>query len=670
MQLRSWPLLIVIKIGILVAISGCQPAQQRPDRSTLSAEPTVSPTVSADESSDQVIAVDTRYHEAPMLAEQVAQGQLPPVDERLPLNPRVLPVYDSIGRYGGTWRREYTGLGDRFGPTKLIEERIIEYVMPDSNTILIELNWADRFEANADSTAYTVHIREGLKWSDGVAVTTEDVRFWYEDVLFNEAFFESIPADLIIKEEPIQLEIIDAYTFKLKFADSYPLFPMLVASRTPGAMGLQGTSFILPFHYLKDYHPAYTAAEKLQETAQAYGVETWRDLWGDGPVQSWWLNPDLPVLAAWKIVVPPPADPMVMARNPYYHAVDADGNQLPYIDQIVHHLADDPEVIDVWVVQGLIDLQSRHISTARYDLYVQNESQGNYHVATWKSGNTEALFPNLNTTNRELAELFDKVDFRQALSLAINREEIRAVVYSGLSEARQASPVSGSPQYDPEFEQKWVEYDPDTAGRLLDELGLTERDAAGFRLLPSGNRLAVTISATGSNIMLGLVQRYWEAIGIQVNTEILDRLEYEERAREGDLEIGSWTFDRNVIIPADPGRYLGITTDGPWAPLYAQWYASGGQVGVEPPADHPIRDVWAAWEQAKTAATEEEALAFVQEMITIHKNNVWVIGLSGEITSLYIVSNNIRNFPEKLLHETTIRDIGVAQPAQFYFQEP
>lgn len=670
MQLRSWLLLIVIKIGILVLVSACQPDQQNAERLTLPAEPTVSPTAFVVDNSEQIMAADTRYREAPLLAEQVAQGQLPPVDERLPLNPRVLPVYESIGRYGGTWRRGYTGLEDRFGPTKLIEERIIEYVMPASDTIVIELNWADQFEANADSTAYTVHIREGLKWSDGVAVTTEDVRFWYEDILLNEAFFESVPADLVVNGEPVQLEIIDAYTFKLKFADSYPLFPMLVASRTPGAMGLQGTSFIVPFHYLKDYHPTYTAAEKLQEIAQEYGVETWRDLWDDGPVQSWWLNPDLPVLAAWKIEIPPPADPMVMVRNPYYHAVDAEGNQLPYIDQIVHHLTDDPEVIDVWVVQGLIDLQSRHISTAHYDLYVQNESQGNYHVATWKSGNTEALFPNLNTANRELAVLFDTVDFRQALSLAINREEIRTVVYGGLSEVRQASPVTGSPQYDPEFEEKWVVYDPDTAARLLDELGLAARDAAGFRLLPSGGRLTVTISATGDNIMLGLVQGYWEAIGIEVKIEILDRLEYEARARRGELEIGSWTFDRNVIIPADPGRYLGIITDGPWAPLYAQWYASGGQDGIEPPADHPIRDVWAAWEQAKTAVTEEEALAFVQEMITIHKNNVWVIGLSGEITSLYIVNNNIRNFPDNLLHETTIRDIGVAQPAQFYFHEP
>jgi peptide/nickel transport system substrate-binding protein len=661
-----------LKIAIvllLLGLSACgddaieptsQAAESRDSFETTSLTPTPSPTM--------IGALNARFFEAPMLAEQVAAGELPPVDERLPLNPRVIPVYESIGQYGGTWRRAYTGLGDRFGPTKLIEERIIEFYMPDAETILLELNWADQFEPNADSSAFTAHIREGLRWSDGVAVTTADVRFWYEDVLMNEAFFPVFPSNLIVNGERARVEIIDDYTFVIQFAAPYPLFPMLVARDTPGAIGLQGTSFVLPFHYLKNYHPNYVAEDELAAIAADYGVEQWLDLWGEGPIQAWWLNPELPILGAWTIQTPPPANPMVMVRNPYYHAVDAEGHQLPYIDEIVHALADESETVPLWAIQGLIDLQGRHIGG--YDVLKRNESQGNYHVVTWISGTTRALYPNLNTQDPVLAALFNDVRFRHALSIALDRSEILEVSYAGLGEARQASPVSGSPQFDAEFEQKWTDYDPHTANALLDEIGLTERDGDGYRLRPDGDTLSITIATRDSSIYLGLVQDYWAAIGIKVELEVMERLEFEAHAQLGDLEMGEWEFDRNVVISADPGRYLGTITDGPWAPLYGQWYESGGEIGIEPPLDHAIREVWAAWERARSALTIEEARVFVQEMIDIHKDNIWVIGLVGERPSLYIVSNNIHNFPERLIHETTLRDIGLAQPAQFYFSNP
>jgi peptide/nickel transport system substrate-binding protein len=242
-----------------------------------------------------------------------------------------------------------------------------------------------------------------------------------------------------------------------------------------------------------------------------------------------------------------------------------------------------------------------------------------------------------------------------------------AVAYNGLGEARQASPVSGSPQYDAEFEQKWTTYDPEGANALLDEMGLTERDDESYRLRSDGETLEITITTRNASVYLDLVQDYWAAIGIRMELEILERLDFEARAAAGQMEIGEWEFDRNVVISADPGRYLGTITDGPWAPLYGEWYASGGASGIEPPPDHAIRDIWEAWERARSAATIDEADAFVQEMINIHKENVWVIGFVGERPSLYVVSNNIHNFPDGLIQENSLRDIGLAQPAQFYF---
>ncbi len=366
---------------------------------------------------------------------------------------------------------------------------------------------------------------------------------------------------------------------------------------------------------------------------------------------------------------PPPENTIIMERNPYYYAVDEMGNQLPYIDRITHELFTDNETLSLWVVQGLIDLQSRHIDPIDYTVYKNNEAQGNYHVVNWRGGETQALFPNLNTPDPVLAQLFDDVRFRQALSLAIDQEEINQLVSGGLGEARQVSPASGSPQYDAEFEHKWIAYEPDTANALLDDIGLVWSEDGRYRLRPDGRPLQLTITLPlnpDRELILDWLQRYWTDVGIQMQVERLDRLDYEAKTGAGEVEIGLWVADRNMIIASDPSRYLGTMADGPWAPLYGLWYDSGGQKGVEPLPDHAIRDVWAMWERAKSAATTDEAYEYLQQMIDIHKENVWMIGLVGEEPRIYIVNNRIRNFPDDLVNDEALRDIGLAQPAQIF----
>jgi peptide/nickel transport system substrate-binding protein len=269
-----------------------------------------------------------------------------------------------------------------------------------------------------------------------------------------------------------------------------------------------------------------------------------------------------------------------------------------------------------------------------------------------------------------LAELFNDVRFRHALSIGINREEINLIAYAGLGEPRQASPVSGSPYFDAEFETKWAEYDPDTANQLLDEMGLTERDAGGFRLRPDGERLSIvlTYQQADADDELELVKAYWADLGIELLLRRVERSLYTELVDAGDVQIGYFSFDRSSVVSADPRRYLGNLADGPWAPLYGQWYETAGESGVEPPADHPIRDAWAAWALAQSAPTVEEALAHMQEMISVHKENVWVIGIVGEAPTLNIVKNNFRNVPDNLITDDALRGPGIGQPAQFFIK--
>jgi peptide/nickel transport system substrate-binding protein len=681
--------LVTLIFSLLLSACGSAPAPTQPPAEPTQEEQAAAPTeapaepteeesmeVSIETSATEVAEdvaeeVTTAYSEAPMLAEMVAAGDIPPVDERLPSNPRVLPVYEEIGQYGGTLRRAYKGVTDRWGPTKLQEERIVEFYPDADGNITLVPNWVDEFSINDTNTEFTFHIREGLRWSDGVPVTTEDVRFWYEDIYLTTYFQETPHQNLTSGGNPLEIEIVDDLTFVVKFTDPYPLFPIIMAKESTGSPGLTRDTFLLPSHYLQDFHPNYKSEDELAALAAEYGVEGWSDLWGSkGPIQSWWLNPDLPVISAWKIETPPPGERVVMVRNPYYWQVDAEGNQLPYIDYITHDLFESLETLNLWIVQGQIDFQARHIDgLGNYTLFKENEDAGNYHLNVWLGGGVDALYPNLNTPDPVLAELFNDPRFRQALSVAINRSEINEIVYSGLGEPRQASPISGSTNFDAEFEKKWAEYDPDTANALLDELGLTERDGSGFRLRPDGETLQVIITTRNDDTTkLELVKAYWEEVGIKTVINLVERSLYTEQANSGEVEIGEWGFDRQSVIAADPRRYTAALTDGPWAPLYGLWFDSAGASGVEPPADHAIRDVWEAWENAQTAATLDEANQYVQDMVTIHKENVWVIGLVGETPSIFIASNDLGNVPTGFINDDALRSPGNAQPAQFFFR--
>jgi peptide/nickel transport system substrate-binding protein len=393
-----------------------------------------------------------------------------------------------------------------------------------------------------------------------------------------------------------------------------------------------------------------------------------------GPIGYWFLDPDVPVINAWKISVPAPADPMVMVRNPYFYQVDTEGNQLPYIDQITHDFFDSDEVFNLWIAEGRIDMQMRHVTAANFTYYKENEEAGGYRVLLWKAASTNALHPNITNPDPVLAELFDTPQFREALSIAINREEINELVHNGLYEPRQASPVSGSPNYDPEFETRWAEYDPERANALLDELGLT-KGADGIRVRPDGQPLVFSIlhrelTGTPGADEMNLVAEYWGAIGLQVNQDVVERSLYEERVNNGEVDIGVWGCDRNSVVMADPGRYLGTIQDGPWAPLYGNWYEPGSPYKiVEPPEDHPIRTIWSLWEQARSEPDETKRNGIFKQLLDMHKETPWMIGTVGESPSLAIVSNNFRNFLEGFIADDTLRDSGLLNPQQFFIRQ-
>ncbi len=601
----------------------------------------------------------TEFNEAPMLTELVEAGELPPVEERLPEDPVVIEPWEEIGQYGGTWRRAWTGLADGAGPFKIAYEHLVRWNVDGSDVVP---NLVREYEVSEDGKTFTFHLREGVRWSDGEPFTTEDVRFWFEDITLNEELSPTFPSWLTTEGEPCVFEVKDEYTFTVSFSKPNAVFPMQLA---------YFGGFFVPAHYLKQFHPKYADPEKLEEMAKEYGFDFWYQLFG--LKNDWLQNSDRPSLWAWKLASAPTATLMVLERNPYYWKIDPAGNQLPYIDKITHELVENAEMVNMKAVQGELDMQMRHIRLQDYTLLMENRDRGNYRVLKWTSANGAdfMLMPNQNVKDPVLKELFQDKRFRFALSLAINREEINQLVFMGLGKPRQASLITVSPYYDPLWEEAYAEYSPEKANQLLDELDLTERGKDGYRLRPDGKTLALTIEfamSPASSDASELVKMYWEAIGIKVDIKQHERSLMYTKTLAGEFEVTTWTMDRAFQPLTDPLYLVPYRQEiGTWAPLYALWYMSGGESGEEPPED--IRQLQEIWDMIKTTTDPQERENLVSQMTKIHRENIWMIGTAGESPVLAVVNNNFRNVPEKLVSDDILRSPGNAQPQIFFFKK-
>jgi peptide/nickel transport system substrate-binding protein len=657
------------------------PAAAAPTATTAPA-PTAAPITVAQATATPVPTVAaSKYNEAPQLADLVKAGTIPSVDKRLPDSPRVIKPLESVGQYGGTWHRAYTGLSDRWGPTKLIEEQLIRWDAPDVNTLNVVPNVVEKWEQNADATLFTFHLRKGMKWSDGQPVTIDDAKFWFNDVYSNK---DINPTPTFVYSQNIkgklqlaQVDFPDDWTITVKFPAPNPLLPISIAKNGGGQPG--GPAFLLPFHYLKDYHPKYTDQAKLDALAKSKGLNAWTDLWGkagsmDGPIAFWMLNPDLPVLYAWKIKDPPPKEPMTMVRNPYYWTVDSSGNQLPYINEVDHAYYQQQDVLNLWVAQGKIDSEMRHMTAGSYTFYKENEAKGGYKVQNWRQAATNCYYFSLNCPDDVLAKLFNTKEFRQAVNQAVNRDEINQIVWNGLGNPRQYSPVKGSPEYDEGMTTAWTKFDVAAANSLLDGLGL-KKGADGIRLRSDGKPLEIVMEHTflqgDPNLdELNLMVKYWQAIGIKIDPKFDERALYEQRVHDAVVQAtAGFAFDRSSVVKADPGRWLGTIDDGPWAPAYGHWYAQQPYKQIEPPADHPIRQIWSLWEQVQVEPDQAKGNALFQQLIGVHKAQPFAVGTVGELVVPNIVRNNFHNIKGGYIDDDTLRDDGLLNPSQFYFSQ-
>jgi peptide/nickel transport system substrate-binding protein len=605
------------------------------------------------------------FVDAPSLREEVAAGKLPPVDKRLPLKPLVLPMEEgeTLGQYGGTLnsligRSRDTRLFSVYGYARLVVYDRNLRIVPD---ILESLDVQE-------GRIFTLHLRKGHRWSDGHPFTTEDFRYWWEDVANNRELSPAgPPREMIVEGEAPKFEVLDEATVRYSWSKPNPHFLPRMAATSP--------LFIFrPAHYLKRFHKKYNpkiAKAEAEGTAKRRwsAVHNRMDNLYEGD------NPDLPTLQPWVNTTRMPADRFVAVRNPYFHRVDERGRQLPYIDRLVLSVAD-PKLIPAKAGSGEADLQARDLNFNNYTFLKQGEKTNGYHTLLWQAGRGShiALYPNLNVNDPVWRKLLRDVRFRRALSLAIDRSLVNQVLYFGLAIEANNTVLEASPLYRPEYRSAWARYDRKEANRLLDEIGLKRR-GQGVRRLPDGRPLEIIVETAGESTeqtdVLELIRETWREVGIQLYSKPSQREAFRNRIFAGETVMSVWSGWDNGLPTADsPPDELAPTSQVQlqW-PKFGQYFETRGKNGEAPdiPEVEELDSLYHAW--MRSATTEERARIW-HRMLEIHAQQQFVIGVVSGVPQPVVERDTLVNLPQKGFYNWDPGALfGIYHPDTFWFRK-
>lgn len=605
------------------------------------------------------ISFAQEYSEAPMLAELVEQGKLPLVEERLPAEPLVVEPVEEVGQHGGDLNEVHTYPGMiQYNIWRTTHEPLIYFDL-EGKTIVPNL--ATKWEVSEEGRVFTFYLRKGVKWSDGVPFTADDIMFWYEDVLLNKELTPAPPSWFSIKGQPGKMKKVDDYTIQIEFPEPFGFFLTLFAG--------YGDYVCLPKHYLMQFHPKYTSKERLDAMVKEAGFDEWYQLFQN---KSDFGAIGRPMLNAWVPATDWSAERWIAVRNPYYWKVDTAGNQLPYIDRFVSTLVQSTDMVIMKALAGEIDFQQEGFMNQfpSYSLLMENREKGNYRILKWLpySGNSAAIGVNLNCKDPVLKSIFHKREFRAALSLGINRDEINELIYLGLATPSQVPLNPASPFYIESLATKYAKFDPEKANELLDEAGLIERNNDGYRLRPDGKPLQLTMMVRNDLIevidVADLIRNYWSKLGIEVAIQPLERSLLTTRLLAGDYElvIGDFGGGMNPLIEGI-WFFAAGNWGGSFAPLYGLWYEREGKAGEEPIEE--VKRLHSIYDRAIATPNEEERADLIKEAVELHADNVWVIGTVAHTWVMAYARNNLRNVPLKAASEWP-EGPGCARFEQFY----
>ncbi len=620
---------------------------------------------------EEEVAV-SEFNEAPMLAEMVAAGELPPVDERLPVDVQVVTPVEGVGKYGGTWFNA-AWQADLNNIKMILYDPPIRW-KPDYTGY--EPGLAKSFEWSDDGTQVTLKFREGVKWSDGEPFTMDDLKFWWEDLALNDEYQVIQPPWWGFKSDgsPMDVEFPDDYTMVMTWDKPQWITPYILAQGF-----WEWEPLHKPRHYLEQFHPNYNDGGSYEDLELK---------------SKWWENPDHPVLFAWRPIQYTPGERAIMERNPYYWKVDTEGNQLPYIDKLDIAIVPEAEVRILELSQGKYTASFRGTDDpSQIPFLREHAEENNYIVKTsWVNGaggwpcwliNQDFVDDSIDNWE-EIQDVLRDVNFRKGISHAMNRERLIDVAWGGIGTPQQAtiSPQAwhfASPEGQEVFE-RWqqadAEYDVDLANELLDAAGLLDADGDGWRDLPSGapftlildlgNWGGVRVSTDGTESFAGDL----EAVGIKtLINSLFDTPDWELRQTEGlymlrnchASEVDIWTYP-DWIFPLRDNRA--------W-PLEGKWRQTGGEEGIEPAPGSPAARLQEIYDRGLAEPDINKRHELVWEAIEIHiEEGPFTLGAAGDQPMPVILSKNFRGVPEVgVLGPWAPGSPGNTHPEQYWIDE-
>ncbi|RXT54736.1 peptide ABC transporter substrate-binding protein [Bosea sp. Tri-44] len=586
--------------------------------------------------------------DSPALAAKVSAGGLPPLAERLPKSPRLIEVAAmgrAPGRHGGTMRML---MGDQrdirmmtiYGYTRLV-------VYDDKLELAPDV--LESFEVER-GRIFTLRLRAGHRWSDGHPLTAEDFRYWWEDVANNKRLSPGGPPQaMLISGQPCRFEVLDDLTLRYSWAEPNPVF-------LPALAGAQPLYIAMPAHYLKQFHQRYASKEELEQKIKSARVKDWGSLHERFSRQYRPENPDLPTLDPWRNTTSIPAERFTFVRNPYFHRIDENGRQLPYVDEVTLTIGSSA-LIPAKTAAGDADLQARYLRFEDYTFLKGAAKRMNFEVKLWKraEGASFALMPNLNAIDPTWRDLNRDVRYRRALSLAINRRDINRVIYFGLAKESGNTALPESPLYDAALAQLNMTPDLAEANRLLDEIGLSKRDGEKIRVFPDGRRLEFTIETAGASTeetdILDLIKQDFIAIGIKIHPRSSQLDVFRRRILAGQTIMSGWTGMDNALVAAEmEPDALAPTSPAQFNwPRWGQYFESGGREG-EAPDSPEAKELVALYKAWRHSATHEERRGIWQTMLKINAEQLFTIGVVNATLQPVVVAKALRNLPENGLY--------------------
>lgn len=471
-------------------------------------------------------------------------GQSSFVDSKpLPAEPLKITV-EPIGTHGGRFV-----FGETVGPktfnelmanetssTDITDGRLFTALVGFDNatqeiTPMLAKSWA----LAPDGLTWTFRLRQGAAFSDGHPMTSADVAFSFE-VAYDPTLHPSVQ-DLLKT---------DGKNWEVSTPD-----PLTVAIKTPSPnamlVQLAGSVYIMPKHVLE---PAFRSGN----FASAYNVGTPPDqLVTSGP---------------WRLQQYVAGEKTVLARNPYWFAVDQQGRRLPYLNELIYLIVPDQDAADLKFRAGELDGLD-NVKPENYRWYEDHRSEGAYSLETLGPAlNTNFFWFNLNrvrkaVSGKKLGEpyvdavkygWFNNPVFRRAVSMAVDRDAMITSIFYGNAVKNWSQSTPGNKLwYTPDVVR--YDYDPEQAKRLLAGLGWRDSNRDGVLEDGAGHPVTFSLKTNGDNLlrvsMANFIRDDLAKVGIRVTLTPVDFNTLITNLRS-DFQYDAILLGLQSAVPPDP----------------------------------------------------------------------------------------------------------------------